>query len=210
MAGTAHDGNLSGRHSSIANFFAPRAPVKAATCTPQQSKTEPERQHAHAWRRSRPRLGCRAAILGTREAGVIKLTPAAQSPSMLPYMVYRPFDFTPRPPSTFTMPSFETSDQHRDFDPALVLAFSDSAKQLSADEAQSLSRRRLLAIGGQEGGIRVLDVDGDPETSETTDYWWRAHGNGVFDLKWTNNDTRLVRTNGSTLTFSSLHLQTYL
>jgi denticleless len=81
----------------------------------------------------------------------------------------------------------------RDFDPALVVTFNNAAKLLTADDASAAGKRRLLAIGGEEGAIRILDVD-QPLESEAPDHWWSAHNNGIFDLKWTRDDDRLVRT----------------
>lgn len=79
----------------------------------------------------------------------------------------------------------------RDHDPALVVTFNNAAKLLTAGDASVTGRRRLLAIGGEEGAIRILDVD-QPLDSGAPDHWWSAHNNGIFDLKWTGEDDRLV------------------
>ena len=56
-----------------------------------------------------------------------------------------------------------------------------------------MGRQRLLAIGGEEGGVRIINVDeGLGVHREEKGQWWRAHPNAVFDLKWSGDDTRIV------------------
>jgi denticleless len=57
-----------------------------------------------------------------------------------------------------------------------------------------MGKQRLLAIGGEEGGVRIINVDeGLGVHREEKGQWWRAHPNAVFDLKWSGDDTRIVR-----------------
>ena len=57
-----------------------------------------------------------------------------------------------------------------------------------------MGKQRLLAIGGEEGGVRIINVDeGLGVHREAKGQWWRAHTNAVFDLKWSGDDTRIVR-----------------
>jgi len=54
--------------------------------------------------------------------------------------------------------------------------------------------RRLIAVAGEEGGVRILDVDeGLGSHREEKGFWWRAHSNAVFDMKWSGDDCRIVR-----------------
>jgi denticleless len=75
-----------------------------------------------------------------------------------------------------------------------------------------MGKQRLLAIGGEEGGVRIIDVDeGLGVHREEKGQWWRAHPNAVFDLKWSGDDTRIVRPNLSgcvALTYSLPRLVT--
>jgi len=71
-----------------------------------------------------------------------------------------------------------------------VVVFNNRAKLYSADEARQLGEKRLLALGSEEGAVKLVNVDASE--SEDAGTWWRAHNNAVFDLKWTANDTRLV------------------
>lgn len=79
----------------------------------------------------------------------------------------------------------------RDFDPALVLAFNGRSRRYTASEAAHLGEKRLLAIGGEEGSVKIVNVD-QPSSSPNSAYLWRAHHNGVFDMKWIADDTQLV------------------
>jgi hypothetical protein len=57
-----------------------------------------------------------------------------------------------------------------------------------------MGKQRLLAIGGEEGGVRIINVDeGLGVHREEKGQWWRAHPNAVFDLKWSGDDSRIVR-----------------
>jgi hypothetical protein len=76
-----------------------------------------------------------------------------------------------------------------------------------------MGQQRLLAIGGEEGGVRIINVDeGLGVHREEKGQWWRAHPNAVFDLKWSGDDTRIVRPPFSSgclvLTYSSRRLVT--
>ncbi|EJT49021.1 pseudouridine synthase [Trichosporon asahii var. asahii CBS 2479] len=93
------------------------------------------------------------------------------------------------PPSTLHLPSLSSpTGQDRDFDPALVVAFNRSAKLLTASDASRSGNKRLLAIGGEEGAIKIIDVDAlEPHDSK----WWSAHQNGIFDISWCDDDRHL-------------------
>lgn len=94
------------------------------------------------------------------------------------------------PPSTVFLPSLSSpTGQDRDRDPALTVAFNRKAKLSTKSDASSYGDRRLLAIGGEEGGIKIVDID-SPEESDVT--WWTAHQNGVFDLSWCDDDKHIV------------------
>lgn len=50
-----------------------------------------------------------------------------------------------------------------------------------------------MAIAGEEGGIRVIDVDAPQgHHREEGGWWWRAHANAIFDVKWSGDDSRIV------------------
>jgi hypothetical protein len=87
-----------------------------------------------------------------------------------------------------TIPSLDTS-RALPYDPALTIAFNNRARLYSADDARQLGERRLIALAGEEGTVNIVDIDDEQDPGT----WWKAHGNGVFDLEWTTNDTRLVR-----------------
>lgn len=55
-----------------------------------------------------------------------------------------------------------------------------------------------MAVAGEEGGMRVLDID-EPQGvhREEKGWWWRAHANAIFDTKWSSDDSRLVSRLGS-------------
>jgi hypothetical protein len=108
------------------------------------------------------------------------------------------------------MPSLNNPTGHdRDFDPSLVVAFNNCARMYTLDEAKHLAKKRLLAIGSEEGAVRIVDIDEPQENGSSGGLWWQAHANGVFDLKWTSNDSRLVCFHPNCLCpltfFSSLH-----
>lgn len=109
------------------------------------------------------------------------------------------------PPSTLHLPSLSSpTGQDRDFDPALVVAFNRSAKLLTASDASRSGNKRLLAIGGEEGAIKIIDVDAlEPHDSK----WWSAHQNGIFDISWCDDDRHLVsETTGTASDDSFQHL----
>lgn len=95
-----------------------------------------------------------------------------------------------RPPSTVFLPSLNSpTGQDRDHDPALVVSFNAKAKILTERDASLSGDRRLLAIGGEEGAIRIIDVDA---TQQDDHMWWTAHQNGIFDLSWCDDDKHIV------------------
>lgn len=98
------------------------------------------------------------------------------------------------PPSVLYIPSLHPWDQPRDHAPPLAVAFSNTAKLHSAYSAKANSARRLIAVAAEEGGVRIVDVDqGLGAHPDAAGWFWRAHGNAVLDLKWSNDDSRIVR-----------------
>ena len=97
-------------------------------------------------------------------------------------------------PSLVFLPSHHSpSGRSRDFSPPLAIAFNSIAKQYDAASAREAGVRRMLAIGGEEGGVRILDVDeGMGIHREEKGWWWRAHGNAVFDVKFSADDSKIV------------------
>ncbi|CAK9784097.1 WD40 repeat-like protein [Cutaneotrichosporon oleaginosum] len=170
---------------SIAHYFAPCTPLRAGVAGPSSVKEAAPvvvRSTPNVWRRQRRRLGQQPPRdIGAPHAGPTFLTTLATSSSNTPH----------RTPCNITLPSLSSAMGDRDHDPALVVTFNNAAKILTAEEARATGRRRLLAIGGEEGAIRVLDVD-QPLNSGAPDHWWGAHNNGIFDLKWTAGDDRLL------------------
>jgi denticleless len=60
-----------------------------------------------------------------------------------------------------------------------------------------MGKTRMLAIGGEEGGVRIMNIDeGIGRHREAKGLWWRAHSNAIFDIKWSGDDSRIVRSLG--------------
>lgn len=97
-------------------------------------------------------------------------------------------------PSTIYLPSHHSPLGYtRDYSPPLSVAFNSIAKHYDASSAKIMGKQRLLAIGGEEGGVRIINVDeGLGIHREEKGQWWRAHPNAVFDLKWSSDDSRIV------------------
>jgi denticleless len=49
-----------------------------------------------------------------------------------------------------------------------------------------------VAVAGEEGGVRIVSLDKEAE-GPYEGVWWRAHGNAIFDVSWSPDDTQLVR-----------------
>jgi denticleless len=50
-----------------------------------------------------------------------------------------------------------------------------------------------MAVANEEGGIRIVDVDvGMGIGGMEGGWWWRGHGNAIFDMKWSADDSRVV------------------
>lgn len=139
-----------------------------------------------------------------------QLTPAAVGPST-PYLdtLVTRLTYNPdAPPSTLFIPSLHPWDGPRDYAPPLGVAFSHSAKTFGASDAKSISKRRLIAIAAEEGGVRVVDVDeGLGPHPDAQGWFWRAHGNAVLDIKWSKDDKRIVSHPGSLLPGAITNLQ---
>ncbi|ORY22130.1 WD40-repeat-containing domain protein [Naematelia encephala] len=151
------------------------------------------------WRRSRRRLGIG---MSTGPSGLIGSRTHAieQEPCQLENYVtslrggISPTDL----PSTILLPSIHSpTGRPRDFAPALSVVFSNTAKQHDACSARENGTRRMVAIGGEEGGVRILDVDdGLGHHPEERGWWWRAHTNAIFDVKWSSDDSRILTASG--------------
>ena len=98
------------------------------------------------------------------------------------------------PPSAIHLLSHHSpTGRLRDYSPALSIAFNSTAKCHDASSATDFGRRRLLAIAGEEGGVRIVDVDeGLGMNCEAKGWWWRAHTNAIFDIKWSADDNNIV------------------
>ncbi|RXK34961.1 hypothetical protein M231_07775 [Tremella mesenterica] len=105
-------------------------------------------------------------------------------------------------PSLILLPSHHSPTGHaRDFSPALGVAFNSIAKSYDSSMARAHGRRRLLAVAGEEGGVRVVDVDqGLGPHRESRGLWWRAHANAIFDISWSPDDTSIMTTSGDQTT----------
>lgn len=186
--------HLSSRNS-ISDYFCPRAPLRVSSRT-QTQKIERGSQVAGAWRRSRRRLGVGASypVQSENRHELMLTRTETQTNSMLPHLVTQTGLHHQGTLSTVMLPSVGSpSGNFRDYDPALVLAFNDHAKIHTASEAHDWHTRRLLAIAGEEGGIKIMDIDSSSSCqSGATGQWWKAHNNGILDLKWMKNDTHLV------------------
>jgi len=120
-------------------------------------------------------------------------TAATQTTPYLSTLVTRLSHDALQPPSLLLIPSLHPWHLPRDYAPPLAVAFSHCAKSHSADSAKSLSKRRLIAVAAEEGGVRVLDVDEPAGMHRDAQGWfWRAHGNAVLDVKWSGDDSRIV------------------
>jgi len=51
----------------------------------------------------------------------------------------------------------------------------------------------MMAVAGEEGGMRIVDVDAPQgHHRESGGWWWRAHANAIFDTKWSDDDSKIV------------------
>ncbi|WVF66701.1 hypothetical protein IAT40_001443 [Kwoniella sp. CBS 6097] len=193
------------RMHSIHDWFLPSTPLtyasirdgKRAEFAPVHS-LEVVPQPSGVWRRGRKRLGVPALNRGglmdlTRQRMIIEQDPYLSTlvTSLLPYHPLVP-------PSLLLLPSIHPpTGRPREFAPPLSVSFNNVAKYHDASSARSIGSRRLIAVAGEEGGVRVLDVDeGLGSHREEKGFWWRAHGNAVFDLKWSADDTRVLTASG--------------
>ncbi|WVO13552.1 hypothetical protein L204_101173 [Cryptococcus depauperatus] len=155
---------------------------------------EPNPCSAGVWKRKRRRLGISGQRLGFREEILI--------PPFKPYLDTLLSSLAPyhplTPPSMILLPSVHPPDgRPRDFAPPMAIAFNHIGKQYTAQEARSRGLRRLIGVAGEEGGVRILDVDEGPGMHrEAKGWWWRAHGNAVFDMKWSADDNRVLTASG--------------
>ncbi|KAK8844587.1 hypothetical protein IAR55_006434 [Kwoniella newhampshirensis] len=154
------------------------------------------------WRRGRKRIGLGTAMGVGRGMGLVDFEHQRLIPTIDPYLSTLVTSLAPYhpliPPSLLLLPSIHPpTGRPRDFAPPLSVAFNNIAKQWDATSARSAGLRRLIAVAGEEGGVRVLDVDeGLGAYREEKGFWWRAHGNAIFDLKWSADDTRVLTASG--------------
>lgn len=97
-------------------------------------------------------------------------------------------------PSVVFLPSLHPPTGHvREYAPPISLSFNSVAKTYSALEASGSTQRRLLAVAGEEGGVKMLNVDQAAGMHDSENgSWFRAHANAIFDLVWSGDDSRLV------------------
>ncbi|OCF30834.1 hypothetical protein I316_07557 [Kwoniella heveanensis BCC8398] len=193
------------RMHSIHDWFLPSTPLTYASV---KDGKRPEVHPIHTrevipppngvWRRGRKRLGVPAVNRG----GLLDLTQQRLITQQDPYLSTLVTSLLPyhplAPPSLILLPSLHPpTGRPRDFAPPLSVSFNNVAKYHDASSARSTGSRRLIAIAGEEGGVRILDVDeGMGSHREEKGFWWRAHGNAVFDLKWSADDTRVLTASG--------------
>ncbi|WVR03240.1 hypothetical protein IAU60_000231 [Kwoniella sp. DSM 27419] len=153
------------------------------------------------WRRGRKRLGvaaCRSSLLDPSLQRLITTQDPYLSTLVTSTLPYHPLV----PPSLLLLPSIHPpTGRPREFAPPLSLAFNSIAKNYDMPSARAAGLRRLIAVAGEEGGVRILDVDeGLGGHREEKGFWWRAHGNAIFDLKWSKDDTRVLTASGDQTT----------
>jgi hypothetical protein len=173
-----------GIQNTLDEFFYPSSrstcpqeakPVADVVCERIEDDRVPGPSESNVWRKARRR-------------GVPRPTLRHAAPLQLASSVLQdPF----APPSLILMSSvYPPTGMARDFCPPMALAFNSVAKQCTASDKTA---RRLLAVAGEEGGVRIVDVD-EPlgQHRDTKGYWWRAHNNCIFDIKWSADDRRIV------------------
>ncbi|WWC67141.1 uncharacterized protein I206_101048 [Kwoniella pini CBS 10737] len=147
------------------------------------------------WKRQRKRLGLKG--IGSTIVDKRRLI-TAQTP-YLTTLVHSLSPYEPLvPPSVLLLPSIHPpTGRPREFAPPLSISFNHVAKSHDAYASKELGLRRLIAIAGEEGGVRILDVDEGLGTHrEEKGFWWRAHGNAIFDLKWSKDDSKVLTASG--------------
>lgn len=207
-----------GRKGSMMSYFGPATPIRD-TQPRSQKQPEPIRVDQVAeksrtpglWRRKRARLGVGSSradnmvFMSSQKrtstcapACDTKLMPFPASSAPTPFLSTLWTSTAPyhpdTPPSFFFIPSQHPPyGRPREFSPPLTVAFNSVAKHYDAMSAREMGLRRMLAVGGEEGGVRILDVDeGMGIHREEKGWWWRAHGNAVFDVKFSADDTKIV------------------
>ncbi|WVW81447.1 hypothetical protein I302_103441 [Kwoniella bestiolae CBS 10118] len=161
----------------------------------QEIKVDEGKVGESVWKRSRKRLGVKGlnSVIMDRQRLMTPQTP------YLTTLVHSILPFHPStPPSLLLLPSIHPpTGRPRDFAPPLSIAFNNIAKTYDSPSAKELGLRRLIAVAGEEGGVRILDVDeGLGSHREEKGFWWRAHGNAIFDLRWSGDDTRVLTASG--------------
>ncbi|WWC85496.1 uncharacterized protein L201_000360 [Kwoniella dendrophila CBS 6074] len=147
------------------------------------------------WKRQRKRLGLKGINCSIMEKQKL-ITP--QTP-YLSTLVHSLLPYHPTtPPSILLLPSIHPpTGRPRDFAPPLSIAFNNIAKTYDSTTSKDSGLRRLIAVAGEEGGVRILDVDeGLGQHPEEKGFWWRAHGNAIFDMKWSRDDSRVLTASG--------------
>lgn len=95
-------------------------------------------------------------------------------------------------PSTITLPSIHPpTGRVRDHAPVLAVATSHAARAGPGGH---------IAAAGEEGGVLIVPLDEAVDYPMQKGSWWRAHGNAIFDMSWSDDDTQLVSSSWARLT----------
>lgn len=203
------------KSQSIHDYFLPSTSRYGRVKDERQDKEntrviEPVTKEECVWKRKRRRLGakgqgspltsqcCKLLTYPVQQRKTNALTDYIVIPPPQAYLSTLLHSLLPyhplRPPASILLPSIHPpTGRPRDFAPPLAVSFNHIAKQYTSSDARSQGLRRLIGIAGEEGGVRILDVDeGLGMHREEKGWWWRAHGNAIFDLKWSTDDTKVA------------------
>ncbi|AFR94533.2 hypothetical protein C343_02617 [Cryptococcus neoformans C23] len=187
------------KSQSIHDYFLPSTSRYGRVKDERQDKEntrviEPVTKEEGVWKRKRRRLGAKGQGSSLESQCLIPPPQAYLSTLLHSLLPYHPL----RPPASILLPSIHPpTGRPRDFAPPLAVSFNHIAKQYTSSDARSQGLRRLIGIAGEEGGVRILDVDeGLGMHREEKGWWWRAHGNAIFDLKWSTDDTKVLTASG--------------
>ncbi|ODN83797.1 hypothetical protein L198_07693 [Cryptococcus wingfieldii CBS 7118] len=187
-----------GHRRKIQHYFTPST---SSSSRPQEKERRVEplavvepAVESSAWKRRRRRLGVNSRGTGLDAINLIPPQPPYLRELWHSLAPYHPEE----PPSSLFLPSIHPPNGiARDYSPPLTITFSHTAKRYTSHEARGQGLRRLIAVGNEEGGLRIVDFDeGLGMHREEKGWWWRAHSNTVFDLKWSADDTRILTGSG--------------
>ncbi|WVO24023.1 uncharacterized protein IAS62_005383 [Cryptococcus decagattii] len=188
------------KSQSIHDYFLPSTSRYGRVKDERQEKEkdirviEPVTKEEGVWKRKRRRLGAKGQKCPLSKQLLIPPLQTYLSTLLHSLVPYHPL----RPPASILLPSIHPpTGRPRDFAPPLAVSFNHIAKQYTSFDARSQGLRRLIGIAGEEGGVRIVDVDeGLGMHREEKGWWWRAHGNAIFDLKWSRDDTKVLTASG--------------